>query len=172
MRRLLLRPFEAIAPRADVAIQLTLDRRAMNAKLARYGALREAALHEGVNLATFFVSQMVIAFGHMSSVRCGVPPEDSLHLAVRDPACTTWKSVAAEKDGLKGARYVRIAAGDLRPCPRPFPQPLCSAMSSMHRCWGAKIRISSASCFEALTAATNLSPAKFRRKSRAQRPVR
>ena len=90
-------------------------------------------MHEGVNLATFFVGQMVIAFGHMSSVRCGVPREDSLHLAGQGPACTTWKSVAAEKDGLKGARYVRIAAGDLRPCPRPFPQPLCSAMSSMHR---------------------------------------
>src|SRR5450756_1519524 len=141
LRRLLLRPFEAIAPRAGVAIQLALDRRAMNAKLARYGGLREAALHEGVNLATFFVGQMVIAFGHMSSVRCGVPREDScLHLAVRDPACTTWKSVAGEKDGLKGARYARIAAGDLRPCPRPFPQPLCSAMSSMHRCCTSKLK--------------------------------
>src|SRR5208337_2713860 len=134
LRRLLLRLFEAIAPRAGVAIQLALDRRAMNAKLAPYGGLREAALHEGVNLTTFFVGQMVIAFGHMSSVRCGVPREGSLHLAVRDPACTTWKSVAGEKDGLKGARYSRIAAGDLRPCPRPFPLPLCSTMSSMHRC--------------------------------------
>src|ERR1019366_7786387 len=38
------------------------------------------------------------------------------------------------KDCIKGARYARIAAGDLRPCPRPFPQPLCSAMLSMHRC--------------------------------------
>ena len=140
LRRLLLRPFEAIAPRADVAIQLTLDRRAMNAKLARYGGLREAALHEGVNLATFFVGQMVIAFGHMSSVRCGVPREDSLHLAGRGPACTTWKSVAAEKDGLKGARYVRIAAGDSAPLPRPFPQPLCSAMSSMHRCCTSELK--------------------------------
>ena len=29
------------------------------------------------------------------------------------------------KDGLKGARYARIAAGDLRPCPRPFsPAPM------------------------------------------------
>src|SRR5450756_2768984 len=83
---------------------------------------------------------MVIAFGHMSSARCGVPREDSLHLAVRDPACTTWKSVAGEKDGLKGARYARIAAGDLRPCPRPFPQPLCSAMSSMHRCCTSKLK--------------------------------
>jgi hypothetical protein len=83
---------------------------------------------------------MVIAFRHMSSVRCGVPREDSLHLAVRDPACTTWKSVAGEKDGLKGARYARIAAGDLRPCPRPFPQPLCSAMSSMHRCCTSELK--------------------------------
>src|SRR5208337_2442383 len=73
----------------------------------------------------FFVGQMVIAVGHMSSVRCGVPREDSLHLAVRDPACTTWKSVAGEKDGLKGARYARIAAGDLRPLPPPFsPAPM------------------------------------------------
>src|ERR1019366_780714 len=85
--------------------------RAMNAKLARYGGLREPAVHEGVTLATFFVGQMVIAFGHMSSVRCGVPREDSLHLAVRDPACTTWKSVAGEKDGLKGARYGRVGVG-------------------------------------------------------------
>src|ERR1039458_2965221 len=83
---------------------------------------------------------MVIAFGHMSSVRGGVPREDSLHLAVRDPACTTWKSVAGEKDGRKGARYTRIAAGDLRPCPRPFPQPLCSAMSSMHRCCTSELK--------------------------------
>jgi len=82
LRRLLLRLFEAIAPRAGVAIQLALDRRAMNAKLAPYGGLREAALHEGVTLATFFVGQTVIAFGHMSSVRCGVPREDSPHLAV------------------------------------------------------------------------------------------
>src|ERR1019366_9185351 len=140
LRRLLLRLFEAIAPRAGVAIQLALDRRPINAKLARYGGLREPALHEGVNLATFFVGQMVIACGHMSSVRCGVPREDSLHLAVRDPACTTWKSVAGEQDGLKGARYARIAAGNLRPCPRPFPQPLCSAMSSMHRCCTSELK--------------------------------
>jgi hypothetical protein len=45
-----------------------------------------------------------------------------------------------EKDGLKGARYVRIAAGDLRPCPRPFPQPLRSAMSSMHRCCTSELK--------------------------------
>jgi hypothetical protein len=33
--------------------------------------------------------------------------------------------VAGEKDGLKGARYARIAAGDFRPCPRPFsPAPV------------------------------------------------
>src|SRR5665811_647498 len=125
LRRLLLRLFEAIAPRAGVAIQLALDRRAINAKLARYCGLREATLQEGANLATFFIGQMVIAFGHMSSVRCGVPHEDSLHLAARDPVCTTWKSVAEEKDGPKGARYARIAAGDLRPCPRPFcPAPM------------------------------------------------
>src|ERR1019366_3148436 len=55
-------------------------------------------------------------------------------------ACTTWKSVAGEQDGLKGARYARIAAGDLRPCPRPFYQPLCSAMSSMHRCCTSELK--------------------------------
>src|SRR5271168_1604853 len=67
LRRLLLRLFEAIAPRTGVAIQLALDRRAINAKLARDGGLREAALRERINLATVFVGQMVIAFGHMSS---------------------------------------------------------------------------------------------------------
>ena len=40
----------------------------------------------------------------------------------------------------QGARYARIAAGDLRPCPRPFPQPLCSAMSSMHRCCTSELK--------------------------------
>src|SRR5271170_6632986 len=80
LRRLLLRLFEAIAPRAGVAIQFALDRRAINAKLARDGGLREAALRERINLATVFVGQMVIAFGHMSSVRCGVHAR-SFHLA-------------------------------------------------------------------------------------------
>src|ERR1019366_7879264 len=117
LRRLLLRPFEAIAPRAGVAIQLALDRRAMNAKLARYGGLREAALHEGVNLATLFVGQLVIAFGHMSSVRCGVPREDSLHLAVRDPACTTWKSVARGKEGGTGGPRTCVRPPGLPPWP-------------------------------------------------------
>src|SRR5271156_4661626 len=44
------------------------------------------------------------------------------------------------KEGRKGARYARIAAGDLRPCPPPFSQPLCSAMSSMHRCCSSELK--------------------------------
>src|SRR5271156_6549914 len=44
------------------------------------------------------------------------------------------------KEGRKGARYARIAAGDLRRCPPPFSQPLCSAMSSMHRCCSSELK--------------------------------
>src|SRR5271156_2192793 len=44
------------------------------------------------------------------------------------------------KGGPKGARYARIAAGDLRPCPPPFSQPLCSAMSSLHRCCSSELK--------------------------------
>src|SRR5271156_1275782 len=44
------------------------------------------------------------------------------------------------KGGPKGARYARIAAGDLRRCPPPFSQPLCSAMSSMHRCCSSELK--------------------------------
>jgi len=94
----------------------------MNAKLARYGGC-ESALHEGVNLATFFVGQTVIAFGHMCLRRCGVPREDSPHLGT---ACHNMKSVAGEKDGLR-VLATCIAAGELCALPPPFPQPLCSA---------------------------------------------
>src|SRR5271156_3955432 len=44
------------------------------------------------------------------------------------------------KGGPQGARYARIAAGDLRRCPPPFSQPLCSAMSSMHRCCSSELK--------------------------------
>jgi hypothetical protein len=37
-------------------------------------------------------------------------------------------------------RRINAQAGDLRPCPRPFPQPLCSAMSSMHRCCTSELK--------------------------------
>jgi len=95
----------------------------MNAKLARYGGLREAALHEGVNLATFFVGQTVIAFGHMSSVRCGVPREDSPHLAVTRHAqhgkCGRGKG-RPQGCSLRSHRRRRLA-----PLPPPFsPAPM------------------------------------------------
>jgi hypothetical protein len=46
----------------------------------------------------------------------------------------TFTPKLSDMSDTQGARYARIAADDLRPCPRPFPRPLCSAMSSMHRC--------------------------------------
>jgi hypothetical protein len=48
----------------------------------------------------------------VSSVRCGVPREDNLHLTARKPAYTTWHTLVGETVGLKGARVARIASGD------------------------------------------------------------
>src|ERR1019366_2845857 len=85
----------------------------------RYGGLREAAFHEGVNLATFFVGQMVIAFGHMSSVRCGVPREDSLHLRPR-PGMHNMEKCGRGKGRPQGCSLRSHRRRRLAPLPPPF----------------------------------------------------
>ncbi len=84
-----------------------------------------------------------IRFLFVGSRLCSTLPSDSssrfcpcasLVLHLHQVAQGTFTPKLSDMSDTQGARYARIAAGDLRPCPRPFPQPLCSAMSSMHRC--------------------------------------
>jgi hypothetical protein len=63
-QRLVLGLLEAIARFARIALDLARYRRAVHTDRARYRACAMAAFHQGVNLATFLIGQLVVAFGH------------------------------------------------------------------------------------------------------------
>ena len=90
-----------------------------------------------------------IRFLFVRSRFCSTLPSDSssrfcpcasLVLHLHQVAQGTFTPKLPDMSDTQGARYARIAAGDLRPCPRPFLQPLCSAMSYMHRCCTSELK--------------------------------
>ena len=65
--------FVAIPFAASIAFDLVCDRRTVHADLPRNLGFGAAAFQERVNLATFVIGQVMMAFGHVSPVRCGSP---------------------------------------------------------------------------------------------------